>query len=194
MGLQDCPVQLISVEDLWHTSSDMYSVDDKDDVVELREVPQSSKGAPLPFAVSDEHKVLLAYIVENVPDGWDGTWVRVVTPDSADETIACVQFNHYCSYQFGRPNDEAFSGHPLASRGLHPYAAFEIKSSSWIRQLERMNSVHDYHKPERYERLKHYVFAFHDSTFECVAEGFAIALHQGSLKSLLPEIENLLGW
>ncbi len=57
-----------------------------------------------------------------------------------------------------------------------------------------MNSVHEHHKPQRYERLKHYVFAFHDSTFECVAEGYEVTLHDGPLKRLLPEMERLLEW
>src|SRR5215510_14639364 len=172
----------------------MYSVDDRDEVEELTDVPQSSMGAPLPFVVSDEHRLLLFYIVENVPEGWDGTSIKLMTHDASDETISCVEFNRYYSYQFGYPNDEAFHGHPLSSRGLHPYAAFEIKNSSWIRQLERMNSVHPYHKPERYARLKHFVFAFHDSTLECTAENFSITLHHGSLRSLLPEMEHRLGW
>ena len=55
---------------------------------------------------------------------------------------------------------------------LEPYGAFEIKHSSWIRQLERMNSVHPHHSPEPFEWLRHYVLSFRDTTFECVAHGF----------------------
>ena len=98
------------------------------------------------------------------------------------------------SFMFGAPNDEAFAGHPLASRGLHPYGAFEVRSSSWIRQLERMNSVHPFHKPERFQRLKHFVFAFHDSTFECVAESYAISNYEGSGQLLLTELQRRLKW
>ena len=82
---------------------------------------------------------------------------------------------------FGPPNDETFSGHPLADRGLHPYAVFEVRDSSWIRKLERMNSVHHRHNRERFlEGLRHFVFAFHDSTFECVAHGFEVEVFRGS--------------
>ena len=45
------------------------------------------------------------------------------------------------------------------------------------RQLERMNSVHALHNPERFSRLVHFVFSFHDSTFECVADDVEIAVH-----------------
>jgi len=45
----------------------MYSVDERDRVIELDGVPQSSVGAPLPIVLSDEHKILLAYIVQDAP-------------------------------------------------------------------------------------------------------------------------------
>lgn len=108
--------------------------------------------------------------------------------------MALIHFPGYEAYLFGPPNDEAFQGHPLASRGLHPYGAFRIDRSSWIRRLERMNAVHPYHNPERYGELKHFIFAFHDSTFECVARGFSTWVGVGSIRSLLPEMEKRLTW
>ena len=172
----------------------MYSIDRHDKVVELDDVPQSSVGAPLPFVMSDEHTLLLAYLIQDTPADWDGRTIRILTPTSSGEPIALVQFRGYDAYMFGPPNDEAFHGHPLFKRGLHPYGAFEIRRSSWIRQLERMNSVHPYHKPERYSRLKHYVFAFHDSTFECVAEAFEVTIHNGSMKEIMAEMGGRLRW
>ena len=35
--------------------------------------------------------------------------------------------------------------------------------------VERINSVHNGHRPERYDKLMHFIFTFHDSMFECVA-------------------------
>lgn len=172
----------------------MYQVDEKDRVVELQNIPQSSVGAPMPFILCDEHKLFLAYYLQNTPSGWDGTWVRVVTADTEDY-IALVAFDGYESFMFGAPNDEAFHGHPLAARGLEPYTVFEIKNSSWVRNLEKMNSVHPYHKTERFDKLKHFVFAFHDSTFECVAENFDISISQGSMKDVLEEMkQKLYSW
>ena len=170
----------------------MYPVDGQDRVIKLEGVPQSSVGAPLPIVLSDEHKILLAYIVQDSPSDWDGTSVRVVDPSTLGEPLALIEFTSYRSFMFGAPNDEAFHGHPLAARGLRPYAAFQIENSSWIRQLEKMNSVHPDHNPKRFERLKHFVFAFHDSTFECVAENFTITEHEGSLESILPIMQSRL--
>jgi hypothetical protein len=172
----------------------MYSVDERDMVVELENVPQSSIGAPLPIVLSDEHKILLAYIVDDKPSDWDGSYVRVISPSMSGEPLALLEFSSYWSLMFGAPNDEAFDGHPLTSRGLRPYGAFQIENSSWVRQLERMNSVHSFHKAESFERLKHFIFAFHDSTFECVAEGFTVSKHEGSLESLLPVMQGRLQW
>ncbi len=170
----------------------MYQVDERDEVVELRDVPQSSVGAPLPIVLSDEYKILIAYLLQETPENWSGKTVRVVDFETENELIAIVEFSQYHSYMFGAPNDEAFEGHPLQKRGLEPYAVFEIQNSSWIRQLERMNSVHPYHKPERFAKLKHFIFAFHDSTFECVAESFEITIQRGSLKDILPEMQKKL--
>ncbi len=48
-----------------------------------------------------------------------------------------------------------------------------------------MNSVHPYHKPEHFQRYKHFIFAFHDSTFECIAESFSASIHRGSTQGVL---------
>ena len=151
----------------------MYSVDENDKVVELEDVPQSDAGAPSPIVLSSERVLVLAYLIQRKPYVFDG---RVLTDEdiaNLRSRVALVEFAGYYAYMFGPPNDEAFAGHPLFSRGLRPYGAFEVKSSSWIRQLERMNSVHSAHKPGSYGGLHHYVFAFHDSTFECVADGYS---------------------
>jgi hypothetical protein len=163
----------------------MYNVDDKDRVIKLDDVPQSSVGAPLPVVLSDEGKTLLAYLRSDVPDDWDGSSIRIVGYES-EWPIVIVEFKAVYALMSGPPNDEAFSGHPLYERGLHPYAAFEIINSSWIRGLEKMNSVHEYHRPERFEKMRHFVFAFHDSTLECVADGFEVSETKGSMRTIFP--------
>lgn len=95
----------------------MYELDARDRVVKLEDVPQSSVGAPLPVVVADEGTLQLAYYAE-VPDpDWDGTYVREVDLRTEDPVIL-VQFEGAYAWSHGPPNDEAFAGHPLASRGL----------------------------------------------------------------------------
>ena len=55
-----------------------------------------------------------------------------------------------------------------------------------------MNRVHEHHRPERYAELRHYVFAFHDSTFECVARGFDVTVCEGSIASAVTEMARRL--
>jgi len=163
----------------------MYTVDGKDCVIALDDVPQSSIGAPCPMLLVGEHHLHLAYYMQDAPEGWNGKSVRVIDENTFNEPVALVEFVHPYAHMFGPPNDEAFAGHPLASRGLEPYGVFEIRDSSWIRQFERMNSVHPYHRAESFSKYRHYVFAFHDRTFECVAEDFKISVHTGSVASIL---------
>lgn len=148
----------------------MYAVDDRDEVVELPDVPRPSAGAPLPAVVATERQLFLRYLLGVTDRVQKDTSARVANESSEGERVALVEFEHPLAHLFGPPNDEGFAGHPLAGRGLHPYSAFEVRHSSWIRELERMGTVHPQHRPSDYKRFRHFIFAFHDSTFECVAE------------------------
>jgi hypothetical protein len=169
----------------------MYEVDGSDRVVTLEGIPQSSVGAPLPLILANEQRVVLAYYINTTDPSWDGQTVRILNQERSDEPIAIVRIDCF-AHMFGPPNDEAFSGHPLASRGLHPYGAFRIDGSSWLRKLERMNRVHEHHRPEHFERFQHLVFAFHDSTFECVCRDFDARTEHGSILDVTPAMLGLL--
>lgn len=158
----------------------MYPVAD-DRVVPLADIPRSSVGAPCPRVVADELRCLVGYYLHARDPGWDGTTVRVIDPAEATDPVGVVDFTRCYATMFGPPNDEAFEGHPLADRGLHPYGAFEVLGSSWIAQLERMNAVHPYHRREHFDGYRHVILAFHDSTFECIARGYTISRHAGPL-------------
>jgi hypothetical protein len=123
---------------------------------------------------------------------WTGT-PTIISQCNSDEPIAIIPFRA-AAHMFGLPNDEAFEGHPLASRGLEPYGAFRIEHSSWIRKLEKMNRVHYRHAPAAYSDLQHLVFAFHDSTFECICDGDGLDVRtaQGIIYSVIPSMVELL--
>jgi hypothetical protein len=104
---------------------------------------------------------------------------------------AIVRFSAI-AHMFGMPNDEALEGHPLYKRGLGPYDAFRVENSSWIRKLERMNSVHRRHRPEAYSRYQHLIFTFHDSMFECVCVDFDVKIANGPVGETLAEMIKLL--
>lgn len=139
----------------------MYAVDELDCVVELSALPRPDPGAPEPPVVAKEHILALSY------------WVRDERHNRPTKApLGIVRFDRVHMVLFGPPNDEAIAGHPLSGRGLYPYGIFRVDRSSLVRRLERMNAIHRCHDPERFEALIHYIFTFHDSTFECVAESF----------------------
>ena len=163
----------------------MYEVDSKDEVLPISGPPQCSVGAPHPVVLADEHRTLLAYLVEDESPIGDGEDVWEVDGSSTEEQVALIRFHRCRAHGFGPPNNEAFGGHPLADRGLEPYGIFEIRHSSWVRRLERMNSVHLRHRPESFADDRHFVFSFHDSTFECVATGFDFVVQTGSARETI---------
>jgi len=170
----------------------MYEVDALDKVVKLESAPKPDIGAPLPFIISNDLDLVLLYVVSKKDPNWDGIYVNVVTSINKDLPIAIVNFLSPHAHIFGPPNDETFAGHPLAERGLKPYSVSEVIDSSWIRKLGRMNSVHLMHNPESFEELRHFVFAFHDTTFECVAKSFKVDIFRGSIRSAVESAMKLL--
>ena len=67
-----------------------------------------------------------------------------------------------------------------------------IENSSWVRALERMNAVHPHHRPETFASLVHLVFAFRDSTFECVVESYEVETVPGPMSSIVAEMSRRL--
>lgn len=169
----------------------MYTVDDRDRVAAL-DVPQCSVGAPLPVVFAGEHELVIAYVAERRGPGRAGETTRAIDADTPVPVVV-VRFERPLAHFFGPPNAEAFSGHPLSPRGLEPHAAFRVDDSSWLRELEVRNRVHPQHRAAAFlgER-HHFVFAFRDSTFECIASSFTTASFAGSMREATSEIARRL--
>lgn len=159
----------------------VYTPDELDRVFRLGGAPRSSVGAPLPLVVGNEYITCVSFYCQNTPPAWNGENARSVTPAS-EEPWAIVSFIECYAHFFGPPNDEAFAGHPLYSRGLMPYDAYIVGHSSWLRELERMNSIHPHHDRATFLRGQHhFILAFHDSTFECIASRYHVKRGAGPL-------------
>jgi hypothetical protein len=148
----------------------MYAVDAKDCVVPLTDLPQSCTGAPFPIVLATEMGVTLVYLT------------------AAPRKAAVVEFYWYTAHYCGPLNDEAFTGHPLASRGLEPYGAFEVLQSSWVRLLEQRNRVHPKHMRETYRDRRHFILRFKDSTFECIAGGYKASIRDDDLGTVMQSL------
>ena len=149
------------------------------------DLPQSSGGAPNPHVFANERQLLIGYIVHVRDPNWDGSYSRIVGPDSDDETCALVTVEGYLAFQFGPPNDEAIEGHRLYPLGLAPYSSFEVLNSKWIVDLEIANRVHARHRPEHFSRYRHIILTFHDSTLEFIAPRFAVQMARGSIRAVV---------
>lgn len=132
-------------------------------------------GAPLPSLLQFDQATFLFFLLSD-----------------DDGRVGKIRFIGLSSTLFGAPNDETFAGHPLHGSGFEPYRAMEVINSPWIQQLERMNSVHPYHKASAYAAMKHFVFPFHDTTFECVAESFTASTISGRLSDVVRDSVELL--
>jgi hypothetical protein len=138
-------------------------------------------GAPLPHVFMNGRRTLLAYYVRQPNPTWDGTTARVVDPSKTEAQIAIVEFLHCTSARFGAPNDDALDGHPLHKHGLEAYRTHVVENSEWTAELQRIDGIDPRHRPESWQRKKHYLLTFHDNTFEAVAESFKVERFEGTL-------------
>lgn len=150
-------------------------------------------GAPLPHLLYNGRKAFLTFYVRAVDPKWDGSYVTLKDPGNAEmESLAIVEFNRCISAKMGSPNDEVFEGHPLSGKGMEGYTAQVVKNSRWLAELEAINSVHAYYDPKLWRTLHHYIFWFHDETFECVAQSFSVEQRKCSMSQLIDEVSRRL--
>lgn len=162
----------------------MYELDRQVTVSALPDLPPSSSRAPCPIVLSDEQMLVLAYYLE-VPGNRRselGAGARGPLP-VAKAAWAVVEFVDFRAVLMG-PSCEGPAPHPLAARGVERYAAYEVGQSSWIRRIDP--------NPDRADTLRHFLLTFHDSTFECVARGYRVSLHEGPLRRVLAYMQQRL--
>jgi len=146
-------------------------------------------GAPMPHLLKSDDRTFLIFYLRNIDPHWDGTYVYVRDPSSPDiQKLGVVEFEHCVCTKMGTPNDEVFHGHPLHGNGFVGYRALVVENSNWLKELEAINAVHSNYKPDGWRKLKHYIFPFHDSTFECVARDFKVETRDTTLPKLLIEV------
>jgi len=150
---------------------------------------QWDTGAPLPHLLRNDYRTFLTFFIRKYDPQWDGSYVTVRDPsDPSPCSIAVVEFIRCISAKLGSPNDEVHVGHPWDGRGLDAYTAQEVINSRWLSEIEAINRIHDCYDPALWKKLHHYVFWFHDTTFECLAESFHITQHSSNLRDVLVEV------
>lgn len=141
-------------------------MNDQDKVEELDLGISPDAGISGPLLLQDDYAAFLTFnaVRPNVDGRMEPAGTAVV------EIVGCS------TTKFRYPNDEALPGHPLYSKGLSYYSTFEVRQSSWVADKAAQNRV----SFPNYTRsgLRHFVFTFHDSTFECLADDIKIEVSQ----------------
>jgi hypothetical protein len=147
---------------------------DLDQVRKLDNVPTIYPGAPKPRVFATEHSIAISYWLE-FPTDAEMLAAKSPLRDMAGRAIyAVIVFRRCTSHLFGYPNSEAFMGHLLAEHGYIPFSAYEVCNSSWIKQIEKMNRVHSKHSPSLFLNRRHFIFGFHDTTFEVICHDYEV--------------------
>ena len=150
-------------------------------------------GAPLPHLFCSDRRTYLTFYVAEPDPNWDGSYVTVKHSGSGEtELLALVEFSRCECAKLGSPNDEVFEGHPLYGRGQDGYSAQRVLNSRWLAEIESVNKVHRCYNPNRRKDLNHYIFWFHDSTFECIAKSYSVEVFQESMREMLRRVSDLL--
>ena len=63
---------------------------------------------------------------------------------------------------------------------------------SWLKRRIEMNRVHPYHTDKMFDDLRHFVVAFHDSTFECLATDLTLTTMRGSIMDAVTSLTSKL--
>lgn len=146
--------------------------------------PRWNAGAPCPHLIQSTRQAILVYLAYERDPNWDGTYARIVdVADEAPELVAIVRFERVASTRMGTPNDETLHGHPLHGKGLEMYGAHRVEGSRWLAELRAIDAVHPQHIARTWEESHHYLLAFHDNVFECIARSFAAEVIRTTMAS-----------
>ena len=116
--------------------------------------PDIMVGAPSPMVFADQHVVNLAYY-------------------DTENDVALVTFSHCFEFRMGMPGEDAISKSPYSGLGILNFEPHVVENSPWIDELEnRYEVVSEFSHHNRH--YVHYLFTFHDRTFECIASGYEV--------------------
>lgn len=94
-------------------------------------------------------------------------------PHMEDAGTAVVELKRCLLTRFGYPNDEARCGIPRYKN--LSYGIYEVRNSTWIKEVVEMNR-HRFPSTSDAYVAKHFLFTFHDSTFECLADDLTLEI------------------
>jgi hypothetical protein len=140
-------------------------------------------GAPSPHLLVNGRNT---YLLFDMPD--------TLLESDMGEQVGLVIFNQCISAKFGSLNEEVLSGHPLFGKGLDSSSVQIIRNSRWLDEVERVNKAHPQYNPSKWRTLNHYIFWFHDETYECLASSFDVEIIAKRMQDAIKEVAERLSY
>jgi hypothetical protein len=130
------------------------------------------KIVPLDTDISPEAAISGAVVLANEYDTMLSFNAMRLNSDGLYYNAGCaiVRFELCRISKFGYPNDEAWVGIPK-TKGL-TYGCYEVLNSAWNEELCELNK-HSFPASVP-SRARHFLFLFHESSFECLADGYSV--------------------
>ena len=144
-------------------------------LIKIEGLFQADPGAPCPLLISDDNNLRLIFYAAENPD--------LPTEDQIfpNEPIVELIFKRCSYHSFSPPNDGAISGHPYADLGLYSHNFYELTESDLIAKLKTYNRHHTYDNPNVWDKYHHYLLAFKEQLFECIAYDFEVRKSIGNI-------------
>jgi hypothetical protein len=114
-----------------------------------------SIGAPLPTVLQWGNEAHLFF------------YLRESDRDGSGDQVGSIAFEQCRATRLDPWGED---GHRLSGSGWEPYTALRVINSCWLQQTFDTSSD-----------LAHFVFPFHDETFECIARSFKASRLEGSM-------------
>lgn len=168
----------------------MYQSSGQETLVTLTSLPLPYQDAPLPTVLADELNLILCYVVSGDVD--ESLAESTSLHAYEEEPMLAVKFHNPLAHYQGPPDDGGIQGHPLYDMGLRAYGIYVVEHSGWIQNLKVMQINSGLYNAQDWEPLKHYIFTFHSTTFECIAEGYRALMVRGPLRAVFDSYTEIL--
>jgi hypothetical protein len=159
------------------------AVYDNGDAVPLEIVWRPEAAVSGPFLIQTDYNCFLTFNAvwrdtKNDNDLFEGGFKALIEIENCQIT------------KFGSPNDEGLYQHPLSIKGLEEYDIFKVENSVWIEELTSPLFSAFKNDPKfsafvSESEEQHFIFTFHDSTFECIARGLKATLSEKPIEEII---------
>lgn len=138
-------------------------------------------GAPLPLLFRSDYRCFLTFYCADSHDVAQVEWLSAI-----------VEFDGCFSAKLGSPNEDGFAAHPLCGRGGDPGSVQRVLNSPWLREVKDIDGGHSQADNATAHELTHFIFWFHDSTFECLAQSFRVEVVRTPRAEIVARLSNRL--